>query len=854
MIMMTNDFPNLPSNSKFPNVGNIDVFKYDNQFDYARFDAVQMELQLCTVPWDMGEVHIGNRTLSGVGNVVYFETKENRDAWFAAIPDDECYRFETKFKELHRDHVIDVPVPFDMCAHHNYLVVRYAKLANENSPVIYEGDEGLREWFWFVREVEFVAPNTTRLHLLEDAFQTWIYDVNVSGMVLERGHAPMFDITADEYLDNPIENNVNLLTEDVNYGSISQVKHADAVVLNSGDMYVCVATTADPTGSWGSKLDDDWQTPASAWYSVNGVLTVKVFAMKAIDITTFLSNVNADYPQFKQTVQGVFFVSKDMLTFGASFTFADTTCHTIESNRHVENLTTIDKGMFGYDSEYANIAKLYTFPYAQLEITDENGNVDVIHIEDTTGKIDVNVGLSLAYPFINIDAHLLGAGGSNDNVVKFKNLDERSFQFGGQWYETLRTWKVPIFAVILSGAKTNDYGTHFDREQRVIDYNTAYDNAYASAATTKTNADASADANKDNVNTITSANKNNADALADTQVSNAIVTTTCNNAVTTRSNTSANRASTITQTYNNNIKTADNTIIDVTSLSTIAANEMQGSISASGQAASAIVGAIGSAMSGNPGELASGPINGLIGAGTTLASTHVSSGLTATQAAGAKAGNTSHATISNAKTEDDTDNQTSTATAITGYQNTAVTDSAANSSATIKANATRTKNAENTAASNTQTTEKANNTRTKDTANANATRDRSRAINAVSNSVSQAALNAPSIFGSFANGDSASTKPMALFCNIVTQSKSAIHAAGDEFLRYGYMLDRQYHFDGNWNKGKYFTYWKLRDFWVSNLNVPDMYMDRLRFFLYGGVTIWRNPKDIGNVTIYDNFD
>jgi hypothetical protein len=91
-----------------------------------------------------------------------------------------------------------------------------------------------------------------------------------------------------------------------------------------------------------------------------------------------------------------------------------------------------------------------------------------------------------------------------------------------------------------------------------------------------------------------------------------------------------------------------------------------------------------------------------------------------------------------------------------------------------------------------------------------------------------------------------------LIANIVTQSASAIKQAGDEFLRYGYMYEQQYDFDGNWNKGRYFTYWKLRDFWVKNLNIPDMYVDKLRFFLFGGVTVWRRPEDIGNVTIYEN--
>lgn len=101
--------------SDFPHIDNINTYKYDNGFDYGRFDAPQMELMLCTVPWDMGEAHIGNRTISGIGNVVYFETKEERDAWFDAIPDDECYRFTTKFKELHRS--LELMFPYHMtCA------------------------------------------------------------------------------------------------------------------------------------------------------------------------------------------------------------------------------------------------------------------------------------------------------------------------------------------------------------------------------------------------------------------------------------------------------------------------------------------------------------------------------------------------------------------------------------------------------------------------------------------------------------------------------------------------------------------------------------------------------------------
>ena len=796
--------------SDFPHIDNIDVYKFDNDFDYGRFDYTQMELQICSVPWDMGEAHVGNRTISGIGNVVYFGSKQKRDAWFAAIPDSECYRFETKFKELHRDNIIDVPIPYDMCAKHNYLVVRYAKMANENSPVQFEGEGGLREWFWFIREVEFVAPNTTRLHLLDDAFQTWIYDVNITGMILERGHAPMFEISTDEYLDNPIDNNTLLLTEDVNFGNANNVKHIDAVALNAGTMYACIATTANPTGTWGSKTGNDWVVPTSASYTNQGVPSVYVFALAVSNLQTFLTNITNDYPQFKQTIQGIFFASKDLITLAGSFTFASVTCYGVNATRKTFDFTKLSKSQFGYDSDYENIAKLYTSPYAHIEITDENGNVDIVKVEDTSGNIDVSAMLSIAYPYINIEAHLIGIGGNASKTVSFRNIYDNSLTVSGQWYETLRSWKVPSFAVVLDPAKEYDYSTHFDRAQRVVDYTTQYNDT----------------------STMATASQSDRNASADLITDNALLTTTANTAITTVSNSSADRSLDNTRSYNFDVMDIDNSVISSTATSQIQATEEQAAVTAASGAATSAVSAVSSALSGDIAGAVSSAVNGLIGGAATIASTNISIHLQQAEAQIAQDSNIDHSEAATDKTEADTSNQKTTASNITTAQNTLTTGQAANASATEKANALRDYTA----------------------TMANASRDQSRAQSAITNDIAQAALRSPSMFGQFANGESATTKPIALFANIVTQSKSAIASAGDEMLRYGYMLDRQWKFDGNWNVGKYFTYWKLRDFWVTNLNVPDMYMDRLRFFLFGGVTVWRKPEDIGQRTIYENFD
>lgn len=844
-------FNKLRSNSNFPDIDNVNVYKFDNEFDYSRYDATQMTLQICTVPWDVGEAHVGQRTISGIGNVVWFESKEARNAWFDAIPDDKCYRFETKYKELHRNQTIDVPIPFDVCSRFNYLVVKYNLFANDDSPVKYENKSGLREWFWFIREVEYVSANTTRLHLLDDAFQTWMYDVNVSSMILERGHAPMFAMKADEYLKSPIDNNDYLLCEDINYGSPEVVKSIDALALNGGDMWACVATTAYPRGEWGEKSDDTWRVAVSSSYSQNGVPSVSIFAMEPANLSSFLSNLTSSIPQFKQTIQGVFFAPKDLVSINTTFTFADVECHTLTSSRKTLDLTELSKDKFGYDSKYSNIAKLYTYPYAHIEITDEDGNVDIVKIEDTTGNIDVSTALSLAFPFIGIDAHLLGVGGKASLNVTFRNVTSRSFNIAGNWYETLRSWKIPTFAIVQSNAKQYDYSTHFDRIQRKIDYDTEYDNAAASASTTQTNANASASTNKGNADRMAEASKNNAHDSADTEVDNTAIQVSANKAITDRSNESATQDASLSNAVSQATQAWEAGYTFDTTNNEVNAEYASAAIGAAG---GLINSAISGAASGGIVGAGIGLITGAVGGATSAAQTAVAANLKTSQA-------TSAVQLSQAKVDevsqnndDRTDNQNAANADNTTTTNTASTGITANNAATTKSNASRTETATKNSAQDTYNTETANNSRTYGTSIANADRNKERAKKAIENDVKQAAIGNPIICGAFSDGESATTKPMALFANIVTQSKSAISSAGDEFLRYGYMFDKQWKFSGNWNVGKYFTYWKLKDFWVTDLNIPDMYMDKLRFFLFGGVTIWRKPEYIGKIDIYENFN
>lgn len=858
----------------FPHADNVDVYKYDNDINYSRYDYTQMDITVCSVPWDQGEAHVGNKTLEGIGNVVYFGSKEKRDEWVGKIPDNQCFRWQTKYRNLHMTGSIDVPLPFDVACGYNYLFVQYHLFANDGSKVEYETDDGARTWCYFVRDVEFVAPNTTRLSLLPDAWQTFIYDVDVTGMILERGHAPLVNTDVDSYLASPIDNCRDLLAEDVNYGELQKVTSEKHVILNSGSMYACIVTSSKPWGNWGTKHTENWQTPGSEHESVSGTPAIRCIAVKASNLNDVLDDVVTNVPQFIQTIQCIFFCARKYLNLDIDNEFklgGRSFYRVIGNNIDTTALNRFQKSDFGYDSRYAELAKLYTYPYAAIEMTDEKGNSEIIHIEDTAGKIDITTTANLVFPYLKMICTVKGIGGNKVKSVSFANTTEKSFDFSGRWYNHLKEWDIPTFCVTISNENDYDVNTYFDRQQmendraaeKTIADKTADTNetnaknvASAQAAATKQNAAGAASATKAQANGEETAEKNSAQAITD----NATTQKTTNEAIVTKSNT----ASELEKSYINGYATALQAWDAGFTRDTVN-NENEASTKTATLAAGAAVanGAASGMMSAGPAGAIVGAGMGAISAATTLGQNAVAANLRSTQAETVVtySGNKLKETTRN--NTDRNKNQTDTNKAINGLSNKAMTTIAANNTSVGTANAKTRKDAAHEAANDVKTAaegaaDKINKaasnaaTATKTTVKENNTTTYDNAGNRIANLVRQSKLGAPKIYGSVANAEYATTKPMGLFFNVVTQSDYSISLAGDEFLRYGYMYNKQWAFDGNWCAAPKFTFWKLRDFWVSSNNVPDLYMDMIRFFLYGGVTVWKNPNDIGKVSIYGN--
>lgn len=508
---MANRFPHM-SDTGFPDVQNVDAYKYRNEFDYSKYNRAQMRITICSVPWDVGLIHVGNAQIGGLGNVVYFDSPDARDEYLNSI--ENKFTWETKYRAYHDDGYIEVPLPYEKCVLFNYCYIEYDPL-----PVDW-GTGGKNKFFFFIRSCEYLAPNTSKIEILRDTWQTYIYDVNITNMMLERGHAPMSITDADRYLANPIENTGYLLAEDVNYGGAMRPKYASNIVLNSENMQAVIVTSGNLSDAWGAKGSGAWVTPGDT-KMLDGVSSYHAYAIDAENLSGFLTYVKNNLPQFPQTVQGVFFVSGEFLDFvGQAIRIGQYSLFEVEQQTKELDLLELTKSQFGYGAKYEDLAKLYTYPYAYLEVSDENGNKQQLRIEETSGNLSLTVTTNIAYPFMKINAHMGGIG-EGAGAVTFANADSHTFNFDGRWYDYLYEWDIPSFAVIQSNSDYYDFSTYYDREQRAFEIDAAYRNALDSADVSKTNADASSNTAKTNADASANTSKRTGDASALAAYSNA---------------------------------------------------------------------------------------------------------------------------------------------------------------------------------------------------------------------------------------------------------------------------------------------------------------------------------------------
>lgn len=902
-------YPHLPQATNFPDAQNAAPYaQYRNEFDYSRWTA-GTKLTVCNVPWDDSR------------NIVGWETVEERDEWFHGLESAEHVTLSSEFQIL-PDGSIKLPIPFATLGRANYVFVEYPTPTDTARPLDHAdpGNE-IRAWGYFIDGIRQLAASTSECHVTLDDWTTFGPYVHATYMQLSRGHAPMAATTVDEYLSDPVNHSSTLLAADVNYGGTPDITRDHVFIpFSAGEKFVMFASLVSPDAFDSLKPATDWQggsTPptyadaAHRWghrYDVGGYewrmggkdysqadtpvtpytagpttpATGCMYALASADARKFFTYLAAYLPQVMQTIQAMWILPAELIdvTASGSHHIGGVTVYDVARADELPDIQiSLNRRMFGYAAEYADIAKLYTYPYARLELSDNDGKTVEIRIENT-GDLELHRRTSLAYPYLKAQMFLTGVNGTGSKTYSFRRLDgttATATSWDTDFAEFMTGFDIPTYAIFMDGY--TDYAVHNQQSNMekarmlalnayhtgIRSNNTGYENGKDSANTAKTNGNASAYSGQQNALASNSTAKTNADASADVTVTNT------DNAIRTSNDNLNKRVANRTADWSNKKGSAVDLNNAATSLSAQNLNadinfmDTQFNVEASTGAISTAGSAASEFLSGDIGGGISAIVGGAVGIAKDALILDATKSLNRTKQANSTNFGANSTTIQNDTYEALIKNANDNDKSITKNNNDLGRTNATNSATTAKNNASRSKATGDANATRAYDTSTANNQRSNATALNNLGESRDASAFALQTALEQAQQSAeldyrnhrndaPRTYGT-RSGDATADlfTYRGLQIRVKTQPESAIRQAGDQMLRYGYA------YNGAWtpeslNVMKHYTYWESSELWLdTDTHILDSGKRHIRDLFQNGVTVWRDPADIGRIGIYDNW-
>ena len=846
---MSEDFKylgNNPGTQNVPFLDNVNVQKTVTNFNYSLWGAsTKIYLKHVPASWS-----------SDYQNVVQFESKSARDTYFKTNPP---ITLETEFRIGH-DGIIRLPIPYDNLINYNYLLAEYP-----DAPVPgYQSNIARKQYFYFIKDCKYISPNTTEVVLDLDIWTSYLDEIEIANMQLERGHYPMTLSDVDSYLANPLLNRIGLDTMDVSFGDLCKIS-TDHQYNLYGDVFYLVATTSNPTSFTKNTTTYNGSPGSNKWNK-----GLYYFSVAEANWTTWVTNTANNTPAFFQTIKGILVMPVTLFAAGApSFTFNGVTCYAgIDSVFSIDY--TFTKADFGYDNKYQWLTKLYTSPYAIVELLDFNGNKQQIPYEDLyVGKFAMQLFFNIAIANPTARAVVLNIGGNGNS---------------GEFNQIGIDIPVPSMSVNLSPNKKYMFETEYPRAQETAAINNSYNNAVTSAQTGKTIGDANANLSSNITKRLNDQSKDfseknvaNSEDLLDINIAYNKQMSDANARIQEQSlflQANSQQGAALMGTSSTIAANAAGVV------SSGAATMMQGAgIAGSVNAASAAGAGLGEAVA-PVGAMACIP---QVAVGAAVLGVANSIGQMAYKESSAEAGWSIYSAIvkknveeyyfhNNAYINGTNGGSYSVHTADIGGLfvpelpdiDAEVTIPASNGIVNTNAQNVLDKTNENinyqitnsysTAESNrgdTLSRALTNNSLNYNTTVGIAANNKDIALAGIQNAINQSYLNDNATYGSPGDHSKWTNGLMALHYHIKTQSDDAIRLAGDYFLRYGYAYNGNCDFS-TFNIMKYYTFWKCQEVWLSSDKVNGNVIDRFKSILERGVTVWSNPADMGNVSIYDN--
>lgn len=344
-------------------------------FNYALWTAGTV-VTLANVPWDSDYVYTMKR---GFDYNAYINSQPNRHT-------------VSQMKHARLNQPIRISTPFEVAAQYNYV-----RATNPAQPV---SGSLPSTYYYFIKDVEYSAPNTTTLVLQLDVWATFINRVKFGRAYVERGHAgianenQMIDngrsyLTIPEGFDQGGEMVIDHVYEDLfasarNDGAIQNQDYAIMVTssVTLRDDYPTDGTAKVITAR-GSGMENLPNGSEIYIFTVPEVFQTFLFQNQSsphitqgiISIQAIPNPTDFDVPMIQQDLVG--------MVPGNPYTF----------KVDVGSITTIRKDAatdwtdnLSLPSRYASLNKFKTYPYTVIEMTTYNGQPLILKPESLPSR------------------------------------------------------------------------------------------------------------------------------------------------------------------------------------------------------------------------------------------------------------------------------------------------------------------------------------------------------------------------------------------------------------------------------------------------------------------------------------
>ena len=867
------DFPKL-DDTQFPNLANAKPYTFKNDFDYSRWQA-DCKIKLCSVAWHGDYRH-----------TVDWKSKEARNTYFDNLQGEVI---ELTADSRRVADALPVPLTYEQAAKYNYVMLI------DPYPAIDYASGKARRLFYFITDIVYRSPNTTELALQLDYWTTYINDVTITNLMLERGHYPMDAVSVSEYLQNPQAHTAYLTAPDVNYGTgAERVTSMQVHDLGAGGKTVCFASSipyaafnvavvvgADASGSaptfsdtsarYGYQLEvsgyqfntgknyDAASIPAEPSMTLDGNVPASyLYAVDAEELYTGGWDVlQRDYPYFLMSVQAMFILPSRLLDLTPIATKSGIQFNTV-AYQNYNNLADFKllASDFGYSASARNIAKLYTYPYAYLQFSDEDGASFDVRIETLAGEgVRAVECLSLAFPFLNWAIALTNVGAQGAGALSWTELD--GTEASGRVYyspfiQHMVQMGIPTYALRMQANVAYQAGNYAQAQKTRNNALLQYSNGTRSTNTGHANTlDSNATMIVNTTNSGNTQTANNNLSIA-TSSANVAVGNQANINLTEHARALNNAYLRYDRYFQEALVAAD--IEAAAATTSNAANYGIGGALLTGALSSGMnIATIGAAV----GTAAAPGVGTVIGA--ILAGAAASALSPAINAAAAANNNniimTAKQTQADAAIQNNrnkTGSGNASASAQTHIGNNATTDVTNNNNTLASQSVANNVSLANTTAANSAATTNNNSLQSRNISVMNAQDTLRNTQDNYNYDLAAASKQAPVSIGLQSGVPSADAYARRTFTmRVRTQDEGAINQAAAYFLRYGYAYNGVVP-TGDLTGGKTYSYWQAADIWVSAENeTSDSVKLAIDAIFRNGTTVWADPAQVGKVSIYE---